>query len=108
MLNSGQQEQRSYRENMEISDMEELNKRRIEYFLRQIYIMQRYAPGCIETRRPNMLYCNHDGIILKIKTTKNKRVYKSPYSRGIYLWDGLPVDIQTRVDKAEFRRNIRK
>ena len=38
---------------------------------------------------------NNDGVKFKITTTRNHRVYNSPYYRGVYLWERLPVVMQT-------------
>ena len=73
----------------------------------QMYV-HRNDPDYIETRRPDRQLRNHGGIKFKIQTTKNQRVSKSPYYCGVYLWDGLPVEIQTLVDKVGFRRSIRR
>ena len=43
---------------------------------------------------------NNDGVKFKIMTTRNHRVYNSPYYRGVYLWERLPVDVQTSASKA--------
>ena len=35
------------------------------------------------------------------------RVHKSPFYRGVYLWDGLPVEIRSSVCKKDFKTSIR-
>ena len=47
---------------------------------------------------------NNDGVKFKITTTRNHRVYTSPYYRGVYLWERLPVVVQTLASKSDFRK----
>ena len=49
---------------------------------------------------------NHDVTKSRIKTTRNHRVYKSPYYCGVQLWERLPVAVQTEVNKSIFNKNI--
>ena len=50
---------------------------------------------------------NNDGVKFKITTTRNHRVYTSPYYRGVYLWERLPVVVQTLASKSDFRKRIK-
>ena len=49
----------------------------------------------------------NDGVKFKITTTRNHRVYNSPYYRGVYLWERLPVVVQTLASKSDFRKRIK-
>ena len=50
---------------------------------------------------------NNDGVKFKITTTKNHWVYNSLYYRGVYLWERLPVDVQTSASKSDFRKRMK-
>ena len=39
---------------------------------------------------------------VKIKTTKNYSVHKSPYYRGVQLWEQLTVDTQKLTSKSDY------
>ena len=49
----------------------------------------------VETVMLNMKLRNNDSIKFKITTTRNHRVFNSPYYRGVYMWEQLPVVVQT-------------
>ena len=72
----------------------------------QMY-MQKDDVDLVETVRPNMKLRNNDGVKFKITTTRNHRVYNSPYYRGVYLWEWLPVVVQTLASKSDFRKRIK-
>ena len=49
---------------------------------------------------------NHDRITFRIKTTTNQRVYKSPYHRGVYLWEQTHVvETQKSADGLKFKKH---
>ena len=90
---------------MEIYEIEDLYERGKEHLLMQMY-MHKDDVDFIETVRPNMKLRNNDGVKFKITTTRNHRVYNSPYYQGVYLWERLPVDLQTSAAKSDFRKRI--
>ena len=65
-------------------DVQKLQTRRKEHLLMNMFA-QRENPEYIDTNRPEMLLRNHNGTKFKIKATRNQKVYKSPYYRGVQL-----------------------
>ena len=68
---------------------------------------QRNNHDYVDTHRPEMLLRNHNGTTFKIKATRNHKVYKSPYYRGVQLWERLPNATQTLHAKKEFKQSIK-
>ena len=87
-------------------DVQKLQTRRKEHLLMNMFA-QRKNSEYIDTNRPEMLLRNHNGTKFKIKATRNQKVYKSPYYRGIQLWEQLPNATRTLQEKKEFARSIR-
>ena len=105
-INYGCAERKTFAQTMEIYEIEDLYERRKEHLLMQMY-MQKDDVDFVETVRPNMKLRNNDGVKFKITTTRNHRVYNSPYYRGVYLWERLPVVVQTLASKSDFRKRIK-
>ena len=63
--------------------------------------MHKDNPAYVECVRPNMTLFDHDAAKLKIQTTRNQRVYKSPYYCGVQLWERLPVEIRTIPNRID-------
>ena len=61
----------------------------------------------VDTNRPDRLLRNHNGTKFKIKATRNRKVYKSPYYRGVQLWETLPIVTQTLQGKTEFKKGMK-
>ena len=87
-------------------DIEDLSKRRKEHLLMLMYEHQ-YNTDFLEENRPDMALRSHNVAKFKIKTTKIHRLDESPFYRGIYLWDGLPVELRSSVCKKHFKTSIR-
>ena len=100
-INYGCAEQNPFAQTMEIYEIEDLYERRKEHLL-----MQMYMHKDVETVKPNMKFRNNGGVKFKITTTRNHQVCISPY-RGVYLWEWLPVVVQTLASKSDFRERIK-
>ena len=68
---------------------------------------QKHNPEYVEMNRPDRLLRNHDGTKFKIQATRNQKVFKSPYYRGVQLWERLPNVTQTLHEKKEFKHNLK-
>ena len=75
-----------------------LYKRRKEHLLMNMFA-QKGNVDYVATIRPDMLLRNHNGTKFKIKATRNQKVYKSPYYRGVQLWERLPNANKVGVQK---------
>ena len=64
-------------------------------------------PEYVDMNRPDMLLRSHDGTKFKMRATRNQKVYKSPYYRGVQLWERLPNVTQTLPGKKEFKHSIK-
>ena len=60
----------------------------------------------VECLKPIWTLRDHDAEKIKIQTTRNQRVYQSPYTHGVQLWKRLPVEIRTITNRKFFLRNI--
>ena len=105
-INYGQRVHRTYAETMREYDIEQLICRRKEHLLMNMHA-QKNNPEYVDTVRPDMLLRNHDGTKFKIRITRNHKVFKSPYYRGVQLWEKLPNATRTMHEKKEFKRSIK-
>ena len=87
-------------------DIQSLRTRRKEHLLMNMFV-QKSNIDYVDTNRPDRLLRNHDGTKFKIKATRNRNVYKSPYYRGVQLWENLPIVTRTLQGKKEFKNSIR-
>ena len=68
---------------------------------------QKNNPAYVDTNRPDMLLRNHNGTKFKIRATRNNKVYKSPYYRGVQLWERLPAATRTLQERNKCKRLIK-
>ena len=61
----------------------------------------------VDLRRPDMTLRKDYGTNSLMKMTRNTRVLKSPYYRGVQLWEKLPVEAQFLGTKQEFRYHLK-
>ena len=61
----------------------------------------------MDNNRPDRLLRNHDGTKFKIRATRNQKVFKSPYYRGVQMWEQLPNVTRTLQSKKEFKNSIK-
>ena len=87
-------------------DVQSLMVRRKEHLLMTMFA-QKDNIDYVDKNRPDRLLRNHNGTKFKIKATRNYKVHKSPYYRGVHLWEKLPVVTWTLPSKKEFKNNIR-
>ena len=80
--------------------LEDLKARRGKHHLALMYRHSK-TPTNLLIARPEVFLRNNNKIKFKIKTTK--LVQKSPYFRGVTLWDQLPEDIQRATIKVKFK-----
>ena len=70
-------------------NIEALDLRGREHLL--MFYANRTNMDYVDLRRPDMTWHKHYGTKFKMKMTRNTRVLKSPYYRGVQLWEKLSV-----------------
>ena len=83
-----------YAETMREYDVQHLRSRGNGHLLMNMFT-HKNNPDYVDMNRPDRLLRNHDGTKFKIRATRNKKVFKSPYYRGVHLWERLPNATQT-------------
>ena len=86
IINYGPSVHKTYAEIMQEHDIQQLHIRRNEHLLMNMFT-QKHNPEYVEMNRPDRLLRNHDGTKFKIQATRNQKVFKSPYYRGVQLWE---------------------
>ena len=73
-------------------------------------VMYRYSKSKkhLDDVRPEIILRNKNKVRLKIKTTQLTKVQKSPYYRGVSLWDRLPESVQRATTKVKFKTLLNK
>ena len=61
----------------------------------------------LDTYRPNINLRSRKKIKFKQRQRNMEKFLKSPLSRGIKLWDRIPLAIQRSVTKVKFKNNLR-
>ena len=87
--------------------LEDLEVRRKKHHLALMYRHSK-TPGNLHVARPEVFLRNNNKIKFKIKTTKLTKVQKSPYFRGVTLWDRLPEEVQRATTKVKFKTLLNK
>ena len=105
-INYGPGVHRTYAETMREYDVQHLLIRRKEHLLMNMFT-NKNNPEYVDMNRPDRLLRNHDGTKFKIRATRNQKVFKSPYYRGVQLWERLPNVTRTLQVKKEFNHSIR-
>ena len=62
----------------------------------------------IDVQKPQMTLRSAKTVKLHHKFTKLSKIQKSPYYRGLVLWDGLPEELQKSETKKKFKCLIKK
>ena len=91
-----------YEELQMIYGLESLEVRRQKHHLALMYRHSK-TPENLDNTRPEVTLRNNNKVKFKIKTTKLTKVQKSPYFRGVSLWDQLPEDVQRATTKVKFK-----
>ena len=106
IISYGRGANKTYEDTMREYDVQKLHNRRKEHLLMNMFAHQ-INPEYVDMNRPDMLLRNHDGTKFKIRVTRNQKVYKSPYYRGVKLWEQLPNATRTLHGKKEFKSSIK-
>ena len=86
--------------------LEPLKNRRRRNLVKLMYIESKKSVN-IEMHRPKMTLRSSNSVKLTHRFTKLTKIQKSPYYRGLELWDKLPSDIQKLESKIEFKNKIK-
>ena len=62
----------------------------------------------IDMYRPRMELRSSTNVKMNHKFTRLSKIQKSPYYRGLSLWDKLPKEMQLMESKKEFKERIKK
>ena len=95
----------TYEELLTIYDIEDLVMRRNKHHLAVMYRQAREHCN-LDTRRPATDLRSNLKIKFRSRVTQLTKVQKSPYYRGITLWDRLPVAVQRATTKVKFKRDL--
>ena len=87
--------------------LEELGERRKKHHLALMYRHSK-TPSNLDQKRPALVLRNNNKVKFKTKTTLLTKVQKSPYHRGVSLWDHLPEDVQRATTKVKFKNFLKK
>ena len=88
-------------------NIESLYTRRKRSLLKIMFGQSRNMEN-IDTYRPERILRRRFKIKLKSKFTRITKIQKSPFYRGISLWDALPQNIQREQSKIAFKNAINK
>ena len=95
----------SYNELLNMYDIEDLGVRRKKHHL-SVMFRQSHDTNNLDSYRPETNLRSNLKIRFKNKITKLTKVQRSPYYRGITLWDRLPVAVQKATTKVKFKCDL--
>ena len=81
-------------------------RRRVEHHLAIMYRLSR-GRQTLDTYRPDINLRSRKKVKFKYRQRNMEHFLKSPLSRGIKLWDRIPLAIQRSVTKVKFKTQIR-
>ena len=87
--------------------IESLITRRKRSLLRLMYIQSKAIVN-IQEERNYMTMLNSGKVKMKSAFTKLTKIQRSPYYRGLKLWDTLPENVQKERSKSKFKNEISK
>ena len=87
-------------------NLESLESRRKRNILKMMYTESKNDAN-IDMYRPPRVLRSSKNIKMNHKFTRLTKIQKSPYYRGMALWDKLPLDMQTIDSKNEFKNRIK-
>ena len=61
----------------------------------------------IQTKEMNISLCSSKKVNLKSDFTHLTKMQRSPYYRGLKLWNELPESIQNEQNRTNFKANIK-
>ena len=85
--------------------LKSLYERRRIYHLNLMYRLSNESV-LLQEDRPDIVLCSRNNIKFKLPTTKLTKVMKSPFYRGVKLWDMLPEAVQRATTKVKFKNMI--
>ena len=97
--------QMNNREIENIYTIELLRARRRKHHLALMYRLSK-IDLYIDHARPEIALRSRNKVKFKIPKTKLTKVLKSPYYRGVTLWDMLPKEVQRATTKVRFKKQI--
>ena len=82
-----------------------LSERRKKHHLSLKYRLSRIE-SYLENKRPEITLRSRNKIKFSVPVTKLTRVLKSPFYRGVTLWDRLSLEVQRATTKVRFKQLI--
>ena len=67
---------------------------------------QRHKFENIDSYRPYCVWGSRDKIKLKTNFTRITKIQKSPFYRGVNLWDSLPKELQNEPSNNTFKNIV--
>ena len=58
----------------------------------------------IDNYRPDRILCSRNKVKLKSLFTRITKIQRSPFYRGVRLWNELPLDLQHERNIEKFKR----
>ena len=95
----------TYKELLALYNIEDLENRRKKHHLSVMYRQARNINN-LDLRRPDTNLRSNLKIKFRNKVTQLTKVQKSPYYRGVTLWDMLPLDVQRATTKVKFKQGL--
>ena len=84
-----------------------LLQRRVEHLLLFMYKISKNVTRNLELQRPKIELRSRNKVKFKYKFTTNTKVQNSPYYRGEFLWNQLPIDLQSELEIGHFKKGVR-
>ena len=106
-------EYRTYENRQDISDLmnvlgiEKLEIRRNRSLLNLMYTESK-IPSNIEESKDYMILRSTNKVKMKSDFTKLTKIQRSPYYRGLKLWNSLPENVQKEESKSKFKFKLSK
>ena len=96
-----------YEDLLILYSLDDLEVRRKRHHL-TVMFRRSQDPSNLDLGRPGIELRSNKKVKFKSKTTQLTKVQKSPYYRGVCLWDRLPVGVQRATTKVRFKKEICK
>ena len=84
-----------------------LYQRRVEHLLFHKYKVGKLKMEYLDLQRPKIELCSRNKAKFKNKFTNITKVQNSPFYRGIFQWDQLPMDLQCEEKLQVFKKGVR-
>ena len=92
---------------MNVLGIEKLEIRRNRSLLNLMYTESK-IPSNIEESRDYMILRSTKKVKMKSDFTKLTKIQRSPYYRGLKLWNSLPENVQKEESKSKFKFKLSK